>query len=180
MGLDWMPSDIPRSGHEVEFDSLRRKIAWNLPFLSTRWKKRYDEIAISPWDSFEGSPPEKGDSSAISPGMPQFTNAGAYDGIDQTSFRGEFVMVCQDLINEEIRLRAYSPFTPSEAIDYGKALYDRASEIAISRGLDPANVKGDPDEDPRGSIEGQIEVFRSASEWFVFWGLKGHGVRPWA
>ena len=177
MGLDWIPADVPKSGCEVEFDNLRKKIAWGLPFVTSRWKKRYDEIAISPWDSLGELPLRNGEPSAFLPALPQFSHAGDYAGIDETSFRGEFVLACQDLISEQIQLRAYSPFTPSEAIDYGKALYDRASEIAVSRGLDPASAKGDPDEDPRDSIEGQIEVFRSASEWFVFWGQKGHGIR---
>jgi hypothetical protein len=180
MGLDWIPADVPKRGHEAEFECLRKKISWNLPFVSRYWKRRYDEIAISPCETIVE--PQGSHSGAVDacPGIPQFTHAGAYDGVDQTSFRGEFVLICQDLITDELRQRAYSPFTPTEAIEYGRALYRRASKIAVSKGLDPATAQAGADDDPRDSIEGQIEVFRSASEWFIFWGGKGHGIRPWA
>lgn len=181
MGLDWIPADVPKLGHEAEFESLRKKLSWNLPFVSRHWKKRYAEIAISPCETIaepEGNHWGAADTSC--PGIPQFTHAGAYDGVDQTSFRGEFVLICQDLVTEDLRQRAYSPFTPEEAIEYGRRLYHQASKIATSKGLDPAAAHAGADDDPRDSIEGQIEVFRAASEWFVFWGEKGHGVRPWA
>ena len=117
---------------------------------------------------------------AKSPGAPPFTHGGLYDGVDYTSFRGSCVMSCSELITEDLTNRGYLSFAPTEAILYGKSLFERASTIASLKGLDATTARSDPHNDPLESLAGQLEIFRSASEWFHYWGEAGHGIDPWA
>ena len=115
-----------------------------------------------------------------SPGVPQFTHGGLYAGANPTSYRGQFVMDSKDLITDEIANRGYRSFTAEDAVDYGRQLLERASEVARRHSLDVAMVGVSPDDDPLDSIAGQVEIFRTAGEWFQFWGGKGHSIEPWA
>ena len=114
------------------------------------------------------------------PGIPQFTHGGMYDGVDYTSFRGQFVIASKDLITNELCERAYRRFTPAEGVAYGASLLDRATVVASCHGLDVTTAACEPNDDSVESIAGQIEIFRTASEWFSYWGGKGHRIEPWA
>ena len=213
MGLDWIPIDIAKPGFEDERSKLRKRIKWNLPYFTARWKKRYHEIVI-PAYACVGAPRVGIDPAADewararyaesaakectedeflqkmhgyyvlqlvkSPGLPQFTHGDLYAGVDATSYRGQFVMACQDLITDEIASRGYRSFTAEEAVDYGRLLLERAREAASQHGLDVATAAAAPDDDPVESLAGQVEIFRTAAEWFQFWGEKGHSIEPWA
>jgi len=213
MGLDWIPTDIAKPSFEAERLTLRKRIAWNLPFFTIRWKKRYDEIVI-PAYACVGAPRVGFDTAADdwararyaekatkdcseheflqrmhgyyvlqlvkSPGVPQFTHGGLYNGVDNTSYRGQFVIACKDLITDDLAKRGYGSFTAAEAIAYGRQLFERARGVAGQHGLDVTTATAAPDDDPVDSIAGQIEIFRTAAEWFQFWGLKGHSIEPWA
>ncbi len=115
-----------------------------------------------------------------SPGVPRFTHGGLYEGVDYTSYRGQFVMACKDLITEGLARRGYVGFTADEAVSYGVQLLERAGEFARQNGLDATTACAATEDDPVDSIAGQIEIFRTAGEWFQFWGRKGHSIEPWA
>lgn len=213
MGLDWIPIDVAKPGHEAERLTLRKRIGWNLPFLTARWRRRYNEIVV-PAYACVGAPRVGFDAQADdwvraryaekptkecseqdllrrmhgyhvlqlvkSPGVPRFTHGGLYEGVDYTSYRGQFVMACKDLITEELASRGYVEFTADEAVAYGAQLLERAGEFARHNGLDASTACAAPEDDPVDSIAGQIEIFRTAAEWFQFWGRKGHSIEPWA
>ncbi len=71
-------------------------------------------------------------------GIPSFTHAGRYDGIDETSFRGAFLQGCEDLVGKELITIAWTDcMRPEEAVEYGKELLE-AAERAAAAGSAPA------------------------------------------
>lgn len=117
-------------------------------------------------------------------GVPYYSNSGAYDGIDETSFRGAFLEDCNDVLGSDLLRQAWNHKMPEAAVSYGQALL-AAAEAAEVAGLAPK---------PRGTIfsrlgltkaaepvpiADQINIVQSAGRWFIFWGERGHPIRAW-
>jgi hypothetical protein len=119
-------------------------------------------------------------------GIANFTHAGMYEGVDETSFRGKFLEACEDLVGKELVTKAWTNcMRPEEAADYGKQLLD-AAERAAAAGPPPAKPPakswwgGKPKAEARGpSFEEQLEILRAAGRWYVFWGSRGHPIQAW-
>jgi hypothetical protein len=117
-------------------------------------------------------------------GVPDYSNAGAYAGIDETTFRGAFLSVCRDVLNKRLLEDAWNSKFPEAAVSYGKAL------LAAADAAEAAGVMAKPRRgilsrlglakaaDPWPIAE-QIDVIRAAGRWFVFWGERGHPIRAW-
>ena len=117
-------------------------------------------------------------------GVPDYSNGGLYDGVDETSFRGAFLMDCRDLLGEDLLNEAWNNKLPEAAIWYGQALLV-AADAAETAGVapkagrtvlslvEPANTA-----EPVAIAE-QVDIVRAAGRWFIFWGQRGHPIRAW-
>ena len=122
-----------------------------------------------------------------SEGVPEYSNGGLYDGVDETSFRGAFLRACHQVLQKDLIERAWDHKFPEAAIGYGQTLLAAADAAAaepapktpppkpslLSRlGL----AKKAPEPIP---FEEQLSIVRAAGRWFVFWGERGHAIRAW-
>lgn len=119
-------------------------------------------------------------------GIPEFTHAGLYDGVDETSFRGKFLEACEDLVGKELVTMAWTDcMRPDEAVDYGEQLLAAADRAAAAGPPPPKPPKkswwsGKPKAAAPGmSFEEQLEILRSAGRWYIFWGSRGHPIQAW-
>jgi len=122
-------------------------------------------------------------------GVPGYSNAGMYEGADETSFRGAFLNDCKDVLNEDLLNEAWNHKLPEDAVAYGKALL-AAAETAEAEGRTPAPpppqregllarlglAKKEPEPIP---IAEQLDIVRAAGRWYIFWGERGHPIRAW-
>lgn len=115
-------------------------------------------------------------------GVPNYSNGGLYDGVDETSFRGEFLKSCTSVIDEQLLDAAWEHKLPEAAIKYGRALLAAAegaetsardarrsflSRLGLFKSAGPA------------PLPEQLDIVRAAGRWFVFWGERGHPIRAY-
>jgi hypothetical protein len=118
-----------------------------------------------------------------SDGLPKFTHAGLYEGIDDTSFRGKFLENCTLVLTKKIIGEAWNHRMPDEAVMYGKSLLAAAADARNGKPLLPRKPSmlralfGSPPETLR--LDEQLEIVESAGRWFVFWGSRGHPIRAY-
>jgi hypothetical protein len=119
-----------------------------------------------------------------SDGVPRYSNAGGYEGIDETSFRGSFLEDCTDVLDKATLTEAWSHKMPEAALAYGKALL-AAADSAEARGVavPRTGIFGKfglgKKSDAKVPFNDQLDIVRSAGRWYVFWGERGHAVRAW-
>jgi hypothetical protein len=115
-------------------------------------------------------------------GVPIYSNGGLYDGVDKTSFRGEFLKSCTNVIDKQSLGAAWEHKLPEAAIVYGRALLAAAnaaetapraahqsflSRLGLVRSAEPV------------PLSKQLDIVRAAGRWFVFWGELGHPIRAY-
>jgi hypothetical protein len=115
-------------------------------------------------------------------GVPIYSNGGLYNGVDETSFRGEFLKSCRNVIDKRLLDAAWEHKLPEAAIAYGRALLAAADAAETSPRGAPQNFL------PRiGLVRSaesvplpeQLAIGRAAGRWFVFWGERGHPIRAY-
>lgn len=122
-------------------------------------------------------------------GVPEFSNGGLYDGVDETSFRGAFLTGCGDVLSARLIEDAWNHKMPEAAVAYGQALLAAADE-AEARGPPPPSPSSRPGFLARLGLArpkparsepfpDQLKIVRAAGRWFVFWGERGHPIRAW-
>jgi hypothetical protein len=83
-------------------------------------------------------------------GLPMYSNAPAYDEVDETSFRGQFLQSCVTILEPELLLIAWTIIMPPEqAVEYGKALLDAAKK-AQRKDFGPFEFDVETFDAPRG------------------------------
>jgi hypothetical protein len=121
-----------------------------------------------------------------SDGVPAYSHAGRYEGVDETSFRGSLLSDCKSVLNKQLIAAAWEHRFPESAIEYGQALL-AAARAATESGPQPAEKTGllaqmglgfKPRPD-NFTHEEQIEIVDAAGRWFIFWGERGHAIRAW-
>lgn len=119
-------------------------------------------------------------------GVPSYTHAGLYDGVDETSFRGALLEACEEFLGEELASEAWTEvMRPEEAVAYCKKLLAAAEKAAGQSSSPPARQARardrDPDEESEKQIshEEKIEIVRAAGRWYLFWGERGHPIVAW-
>ncbi|WP_091735646.1 hypothetical protein [Phenylobacterium immobile] len=119
-------------------------------------------------------------------GLPQWTHANLYEGVDETSFRGEFLEGCGSVLSRSLIDRAWGNFFPEDAVDYGRALLSAADAAERKGPITPPPKRGlfARLSLARGAAKpelfpDQLEIVRAAGRWFVFWGERGHPIRAW-
>lgn len=121
-----------------------------------------------------------------SDGVPPYSNGGLYDGVDETSFRGEFLKICTDVIDQRLLNAAWEHKPPEAAIAYGRALLAAADAAETAprerQGFLPrfalARLGRTRSAKPAAMSE-QLDIVRAAGRWFVFWGELGHPIRAY-
>jgi len=127
-------------------------------------------------------------------GLPEYTHANLYDGVDETSFRGKALELCGDVLATETIGEAWNNKFPEDAVLYGQALLD-AADAAEAQG--PPAPKAPRPEPPRRGLlarlfgkkeapepesvpfEQQLKIVRAAGRWYLFWGERGNAIRAW-
>lgn len=125
-------------------------------------------------------------------GLPLYTHANLYEGVDETSFRGEFLKLCTDVLSDEQIAEAWEHKFPEDALRYGQALLAAADAAEANGPLPPKSPKPEPEkkgflarllgkklvaeQEPEAWDE-QLRIVRAAGRWYVFWGERGHAVR---
>src|SRR5579864_6802906 len=117
-------------------------------------------------------------------GVPKYSSGGLYEGADETSFRGDFLNDCRDVLSKHLLNDAWSHKFPEEAVAYGGALLV-AAEAAETAGRAPMRQRtllsrlGLAKESEPLAIADQLDIVRAAGRWFIFWGERGHAIRAW-
>lgn len=113
-------------------------------------------------------------------GVPAYSNAGLYDGIDETSFRGAFLKSCTSVLDPALLKAAWEHRFPEAAVAYGRALL-AAAEAAERSPLEPRrglrSFLGFGKSAEALPLAEQLDIVRAAGRWFVFWGERGHPIR---
>lgn len=116
-------------------------------------------------------------------GLPKFTNAGLYEGVDETSFRGKFLENCTLILTKQMIDDAWNHRMPDEAVIYGQALLAASANARNGKVLLPrkpsmlrAFFGSQPESVP---LNEQLEIVEAAGRWFVFWGSRGHPIRAY-
>lgn len=120
-----------------------------------------------------------------SDGLPDYTHAGLYDGLDETSFRGSFLIECVDVLTRRQIDEAWNHRMPENAISFGRTLLDAVAEKAGIEEVAPQPrgiiarffVKNEKSSD--FSLDDQRAIVDAAGRWFSFWGERGHAIRAW-
>jgi hypothetical protein len=117
-------------------------------------------------------------------GVPNYSNSVLCEEIDETSFRGAFLMDCRDVLGEDLLDEAWNSKLPEAAIWYGEALLAAAAvaEAAdVTPKLRPAipSLVGLAPTAETVAIAEQLDIVRAAGRWFIFWGQRGHPIRAW-
>jgi hypothetical protein len=124
-----------------------------------------------------------------SDGLPEYSNGGNYQGIDETSFRGAFFNACGAVLDKGLIERAWDHKLPEAAVTYGQELLASAAQ-ATARGAPAAETEPPKrgllarlglSRKPAESIpfDEQCRIVEAAGRWFVFWGERGHPIRAW-
>jgi hypothetical protein len=125
-------------------------------------------------------------------GLPLYTHANLYEGVDETSFRGEFLRLCTDIVGDNRIAEAWDHKLPDDAVRYGRALL-AAADHAEAGGPPPPKApmaapekkgllarifgKAPPVEPDPVAWDEQLRIVRAAGRWYIFWGERGHPIR---
>jgi hypothetical protein len=168
--------DAPMVGRDAEAD------AWAIKVARENGLKETDAEVIENMRGYYASTLMMGRCD----GVPAFSNGHAASYVDATSFRGQWLELCRDVLDEDTITAAWQQvFRPEEAIAYGEKLLAMLKTGRPPAPPAPPKKKGFLDklfpERPAPEplpIEQQREVVEAAGKWFIFWGRKGHPV--WA
>lgn len=119
-------------------------------------------------------------------GLPKYTHSIIFDHVDETSFRGAFLPECDRVLTPALIAEAWETKFPERAVDYGEALLAAAERATAGDGPTPSPRKqsllsrllGRKPSEPMPRDE-QLEIVRAAGRWYLFWGKRGHVIRPW-
>ncbi|WP_316158454.1 MULTISPECIES: hypothetical protein [unclassified Bradyrhizobium] len=113
-------------------------------------------------------------------GVPNYSNGSLYDGVDETSFRGELLKSCGNVLDEGLLEAAWEHKFPEAAIQYGRALVAAADAAETSPRVAPRRILSRiglvRSAEPLPLAQ-QLDIVRAAGRWFVFWGERGHPIR---
>lgn len=96
-------------------------------------------------------------------------------GQDENVFRGEFLTICQDILEEGLMGEAWTTKLADEALDYGYRLQKAADAIAIPKNLQYLKDQRDLPETEEETLEVKLHIIYSLARWLIFYGKNGHG-----
>jgi hypothetical protein len=110
-----------------------------------------------------------------SDGIPVYSNGGM-GYVERTSFRAEFLLDCEDVVDEETLGRCYDSCLASDLADLGRALHAAADSFAATNGVAHVEQIRMPDAFEPGSSESKAHIVFSAARWCEWWSSRGHGL----
>jgi hypothetical protein len=207
MGLDWNPANKAKDGFEEEFEKVKGKLIKGVLWGQKKLEQRFDEISVPAFQAIEApivgkdqeadewlrDKYETSDSDASfdevfkgyigykvfqlitnCPGIPLYSN-GAFGYVEPYSFRAQFLIDCENIIGKQLLEKAYEHHTAGDLIKYGNELLSSANTYAADNAF---VIPNEAPEDEK-SIESLLHIVKSAAEWAIFWGGKGHGLEPY-
>lgn len=216
MGLDLVVEGCPKAGHEAEWRRLLERSFGGEG--SEAEGARFREISIPPYErvgaprvGFDKAADDWIlEASNATPdevpevlkdfqgyyvlrlvqcdGIPGYSNGGLYDGVDETSFRGDFLNDCTEVLSAALIEDAWGHKFPEDAVRYGQTLL-AAEAQASAAGTSRTSSEVRPGllerlglgkkKPPSLPLEEQLDIVRAAGKWFIFWGERGHAIRAW-
>jgi hypothetical protein len=104
-------------------------------------------------------------------GLPRYSNGYPGGYVERYSFRGAFLIDCEDVLGSNLLESAWISKLPKDTVSYGEILIERAEQYAAQNGIDSSTCHLVADID---SDEAQIEIVLAAGRWCRFWGERGH------
>jgi hypothetical protein len=111
-------------------------------------------------------------------GFPVYSSYGMYEGVDRYSFRGEFLLIAEDALGQELIERAYTPMLAAGLERYGEELLARARVYAEKHGVEHTE-RAEPPEFDEDAPATRAHVVFAAAKWCLYWARRGHGMEPW-
>ncbi|QHQ35296.1 hypothetical protein [Algicella marina] len=111
-------------------------------------------------------------------GFPHYSNAGQYEGVDRTSFRGQFFDDVADIVGQDLFNQAWEPMLAPAFAAWGAALRQEADAFAAANNVE--HVLGVKELD--AAVEGperQAHIIDQAARWAAFWSSRQHGSEPY-
>jgi hypothetical protein len=119
-------------------------------------------------------------------GVAEYSAGHTMNHVDGTSFRGQLLEACGDILDEETITQAWQQvFRPEEAVAYGEKL------LALLKNGKPITAAAAPKKKgffdkvfparppaPKAPMDDQRAIVEAAGKWFIYWGKKGHPI--WA
>ncbi len=102
-------------------------------------------------------------------GLPRYTH-GPLGYVELFSFRGQFLVGCEEIIGEDMVTEGWESKTTEEMLDYGQRLKRAAEAYAESHDIDTNSL----DTENMEGIEPKIDIVLSAGRWCLFWAERGH------
>ncbi|ASV88695.1 hypothetical protein CES85_3397 (plasmid) [Ochrobactrum quorumnocens] len=117
-----------------------------------------------------------------SDGLPMYSHAGMYEGVDETSFRGSFLEDCMNVISDQMLAAAWEHKLPEAALKYGRALLEAADVAEDSPRVQRRSLLSRLTfSKPADTLllQQQLDIVRAAGRWYIFWGERGHPIRAY-
>ncbi|SMO76315.1 hypothetical protein [Paracoccus laeviglucosivorans] len=112
-------------------------------------------------------------------GFPVYSNSFLHgSGVPRTSFRGDFLRDCVDVLTAAQISDAWVPKLSRDLLAYGESLCDSARNAAVEEGAtDVIDRRAPPDVVALSRVY-QIHIADSCGRWCKFWAKRGHGLEP--
>lgn len=114
----------------------------------------------------------------VTDGIPHYSHGGLYEGVDETSFRGQMLQVAEALIGPVLLQRAWDRMLPDELAEYGHALLDIALRETDRLEARDAVEAYEAPEDASPEVEA-AHIAASAGRWCLWWAARGHWKDVW-
>lgn len=116
-------------------------------------------------------------------GLPQYSHADLYEGVDATSFRGAFLDDCTDYLDKKTLEQAWTDvMRPEEALAYGQQLLSIATSEPTQRASSNRGLLSKlfgRKSTSSVSNEEQQEILNSAGKWYIYWASRGHPIHAY-
>ncbi|MFO0551624.1 MAG: hypothetical protein U0271_24775 [Polyangiaceae bacterium] len=172
MGLDWIPTNKPRQGHEREFWALWEELVNDECADLESAHQRYEELSIQPIETLQAH-----SCGPACDGTPRYSNSPT-GAVGPDSFRAEcLVLSCEEIIGPELLDAAFEYMRPAELAEYGNLLRESALDYAKAHNVDVDNLEPAAVDDIE-SLEARVDMVLAASRWCLFWASNGHALEP--
>jgi hypothetical protein len=204
MGLDLVPLGRAKPGHEEEWERLMRQLYKGeaeseaaferrneisiLPYEAVGAPRVGSDAAADRW-MLQQRPADSSMTDdewlaeykghyvvrlATCDGVPNYSNGGMYEGIDETCFRGEFLKFCTAFLDKQALEAAWTDrMPPADAVAYGRKLLALSAAEAQNQTRKRFFSFGKSREEP---VEEQRKILDAAGRWYIYWGERGHPI----
>lgn len=98
---------------------------------------------------------------------------------DQTTFRGQYLDYCTEILSEELINEAWTHHTAVETVDYARRILATIDPIAATHDLTYLKNQREPpqndDEAEEYDLATQLHIVYSLVRWLNYYGTRGHG-----